>query len=104
MIEAGSCHLGSTLQRRSEVAGGGQVPSAADRAAARAAAAYATQQSIEAVTLCYQTAGTVAMYRSHPLQRALRDVLAAAQHFALSAQGFAIAGRVSLGFDPDPML
>jgi alkylation response protein AidB-like acyl-CoA dehydrogenase len=104
MVEAGSCHLGSTLQRLSEVADSGQVPSAADRAAARAAAAYATQQSVEAVTLCYQTAGTVAMYRSHPLQRALRDVLAAAQHFALSSQGFAIAGKVSLGFEADPML
>jgi indole-3-acetate monooxygenase len=104
MVEASSCHLASALQRLSEVADGGQVPSAADRAAARAAAAYATQQSVEAVTLCYQTAGTVALYRPHPLQRALRDVLAAAQHFALSSQGFVIAGRVSLGFEPDPML
>jgi indole-3-acetate monooxygenase len=104
MIDAGSCHLGSTLQRLAEVADGGQVPSAADRAAARAAAAHATQQAVEAVTLCYQTAGTVAMYRSSPLQRTLRDVLAAAQHFALSPQGFAIAGKVSLGFEPDPML
>jgi alkylation response protein AidB-like acyl-CoA dehydrogenase len=104
MVEGGSCHLGSTLQRLAEVADDGQVPSAADRAAARAAAVYATEQSVEAVTLCYQTAGSVAMYRSHPLQRALRDVLAAAQHFALSTQGFAIAGRVSLGFEPDQML
>ena len=32
------------------------------------------------------------------------DVLAASQHYALSEQGFALAGKVSLGFDPDPML
>ena len=104
LIGAGSCHLGSTLQRLREVADAGQVPSPADRAAARGAAAYATEQAIEAVTLCYQTAGTVAIYRDHPLQRAMRDVLAAVQHFALSAQSFSIAGRVILGFDADPML
>ena len=104
LIGAGSCYLSSSLQRLHQVAGSGQVPSAADRAAARVAAAYATEQATAAVTLCYQTAGTVAMYREHPLQRAVRDVLAASQHFALSTQGFAIAGRVTLGFEPDLML
>jgi alkylation response protein AidB-like acyl-CoA dehydrogenase len=104
LIEAGSCHLSSTLQRLYQVAETGQVPSAADRAAARGAAAYATEQAVEAVTLCYQTAGTVAVYRQHPLQRLVRDVLAATQHFALSTQAFAIAGRVILGHEPDLML
>ena len=104
LLGAGASHLRDSLQRLYEVARTGQVPSATDRAAARAAAAYATELSLEAVTLCYQTAGTVAVYRQHPLQRAVRDVLAAAQHFALSTQGFAIAGRVILGFEPDPML
>jgi len=104
LIGAGAGHLRDSLQRLYEVAQTGQVPTAADRAAARAAAAYATEVSIDAVTLCYQTAGAVAIYQHHPLQRAIRDVLAAAQHFALSNQGFAIAGRVILGFEPDPML
>jgi len=104
LIGAGSEYLSNTLQRLYQVAETGQVPSAADRAAARGAAAYATEQAVEAVTLCYQTAGTVAIYREHPLQRLVRDVLAAAQHFALSAQSFAIAGKVILGHEPDPML
>lgn len=104
LIGAGSCYLSTSLQHLHQVAGSGRVPSAADRAAARVAAAYATEQAIEAVTLCYQTAGTVAMYRDHPLQRAVRDVLAASQHFALSSQGFAITGKVTLGFEPEPML
>jgi alkylation response protein AidB-like acyl-CoA dehydrogenase len=104
LIGAGAGHLGNSMQRLYEVARTGQVPSAAERAAARGAAAYATEQAVEAVTLCYQTAGTVAMYRQHPLQRAVRDVLAASQHFALSAQSFVIAGKANLGLDADPML
>jgi len=104
LIEAGASHLSGTLQRLYLVAETGQVPSVADRAAARGAAAYATEQAREAVTLCYQTAGTVALYQQHPLQRLVRDVLAAAQHFALSTQSFAIAGRVILGHEPDLML
>jgi len=104
LIGAGSQYLSSTLQRLYDVAETGQVPSAADRAAARGAAAYATEQAVEAVTLCYQTAGTVALYRQHALQRLVRDVLAAAQHFALSTQSFAIAGKVILGHEPDLML
>ncbi|MFL6160655.1 MAG: acyl-CoA dehydrogenase family protein [Jatrophihabitantaceae bacterium] len=103
-IGAASSYLSDCLHRLYEVASAGQVPSAADRAAARAAAAQAAEQAVAVVTLCYQTAGTVAMYRQHPLQRALRDVLAAVQHFALSAQGFSIAGRVAFGLEPDPML
>jgi len=104
LVGAGSCYLSSSLQYLLEVAASGRVPSAADRAAARLAATYATEQATEAVTLCYRTAGAVAMYRDHPLQRAVRDVLDAHQHFALSLQGFAIAGRVILGFEPDLML
>jgi len=104
LIGAGTCHLTSSLQHLHEVASSGQVPTAADRAAARSAAAYATEQAMQAVTLCYQTAGAIAMYQQHPLQRLLRDVLAATQHFALSAQGYAITGRVVLGFEPDLML
>ena len=104
LIGAGSSHLTSTMQHLYEVAEAGRVPSAEDRAAARVAATYATEQAMEAVTLCYQTAGAIAMYRQHPLQRAMRDVLAATQHFALSTQGYALVGKVILGFEPDPML
>jgi len=104
LIESSSCHLSGALQRLHDVALAGSAPTPSDRATARAAAAHATAQAREAVTLCYQTAGTVAVYRQHPLQRAVRDVLAASQHYALSEQGFTLAGKVSLGFDPDLML
>ncbi len=104
LISAGSCQLSSTLTRLREVAETGRAPSPQERAEARGAAALATEQALEAVTLCYQNAGTIAIYREHPLQRAMRDVLTACQHFALSLQGFAISGRVIFGFDPDPML
>lgn len=104
LVAAGGALLTSALQALRTAADAGDVPSPQLRAAARVAATYATELATEAITLCYQTAGTPALELSHPLQRCLRDVLTASQHYALSSQGFAIAGRVTLDFEPDFML
>lgn len=104
LIAAGQAHLSTALQALRTAADQGDTPSPQLRAAARAAAALTTEQALAAITLCYQTAGTAAMATSHPLQRCLRDALAAGQHYALSSQGFALAGWVTLGFDPELML
>jgi len=104
LLQSGASNLTDSLQQLLRTAAAGRMPSPAERAAARAAAVYATEQAHEAITLCYQTAGTTAMYWQHPLQRAVRDVLAASQHFALSAQGLTLSGKVILGLEPDVML
>jgi alkylation response protein AidB-like acyl-CoA dehydrogenase len=104
LVTAGSAHLSGALQALRLAADSGRAPSVTERAAARVAATYATEQATEAVTLCYQTAGGVAIHRDNPLQRALRDVLTCGQHYALSQQGYAIVGRVILGLEPDLML
>ena len=104
LTDAGAAYLTASLQRLREVADAGRVPEPADRAAARLAATHATEQAIRAVQLCFQASGTAAIYQSSVLQRALRDVHTAGQHFALSEPGYELAGRVLLGFDPDPML
>jgi alkylation response protein AidB-like acyl-CoA dehydrogenase len=56
------------------------------------------------VLLCYRSAGATALYQSHPLQRVLRDVNAATQHYGISQAGYELAGRALLGMEPDPGL
>ncbi len=44
--------------------------------------------------------GSGALYRPHPLERAMRDVIVAANHLLVRESGYAEIGRVSLGMDP----
>jgi alkylation response protein AidB-like acyl-CoA dehydrogenase len=48
----------------------------------------------------YEVAGSGALYRPHPLERAMRDVLTANNHLLVREGGYAEVGRVSLGMDP----
>jgi alkylation response protein AidB-like acyl-CoA dehydrogenase len=104
LTESGAAYLATSLQRLRQVADAGRVPEPAERAAARLAAVHATEQAVRAVQLCFQASGTAAIYQSSVLQRALRDVHTAGQHFALSEPSYELAGRVLLGFEPDPLL
>jgi alkylation response protein AidB-like acyl-CoA dehydrogenase len=71
------------------------------RAQARLATAHAGQACVEAVRLCYQTAGGSAPYRRHPMQRLFRDAHVATQHWVLAHGGYETAGRVLFGLAPD---
>lgn len=104
ILDSSAAYLVNSLQALADAAGAGRVPSAADRAAARLAAVHATEQAAQVVQLCYRTAGTAASYRPGVLERALRDVNMTTQHYALSAPGYELAGRVLLGYEPDPLL
>ena len=48
----------------------------------------------------YGLAGSTALYRPHPLERALRDQTVAANHLLIRENAYAEIGRVSLGIDP----
>lgn len=48
----------------------------------------------------YEVGGSGALYRPHPLERALRDVTAAGNHLLVRESAYAEIGRVSLGIDP----
>jgi alkylation response protein AidB-like acyl-CoA dehydrogenase len=48
----------------------------------------------------YTLAGSTALYRPHPLERAFRDQTVAANHLLVREAGYAEVGRVSLGIDP----
>ena len=104
LTDAGAAYLSAGLQRLRQVADSGRVPGPAERAGARLAAVHATEQATRAVELCFRASGTAAIYQTSALQRALRDVNTAGQHYALSAPGYELTGRVLLGFEPDPLL
>ena len=56
------------------------------RADVRLAACHATQCAIQAVDIMYQLAGGAALFQSGRLERCFRDIHAAGQHIAVSAQ------------------
>ncbi|MEO6501550.1 MAG: acyl-CoA dehydrogenase family protein [Jatrophihabitantaceae bacterium] len=104
LIEAGHHYLLASMQALWQAGAAGTAPSVRQRAHARLAAVHATAGAAEAVLLCYRSAGSTALYRSNPLQRLLRDVNAATQHYGISAAGYDMAGRALLGMEPDPGL
>ncbi|MDE1902687.1 MAG: acyl-CoA dehydrogenase [Alphaproteobacteria bacterium] len=72
------------------------------RARWRRDGAYATRMCVEAVDLVFTGAGGNALYLTHPLQRAWRDVHAAGAHVVVNwdAAG-TLYGRVALGLPAD---
>ena len=84
------------------VEAGEEVPFSA-RAEMLLAATNACHASARAVDIVYTAAGANANYRKNPLQRALRDIHAATQHFAIAGTQYESAGRMMLGLPPlDP--
>lgn len=104
LIESGHHYLQVALQALWQAGAAGEAPTVEQRAHARLAAVQATAGAAEAVLLCYRTAGSTALYHSSPLQRLLRDVNAATQHYGISAAGYEMTGRALLGMEPDPGL
>lgn len=104
LIEAGHHYLTVSMQALWEAGETGAPPTVRQRAHARLAAVHATAGAAEAVLLCYRSAGSTALSRGNPLQRLLRDVNAATQHYGISAAGYEMAGRALLGMEPDPGL
>ncbi len=75
-----------------------------DRAIARLAVVNAASSSRAAVDLCFEAAGTTALFDDHPLQRRHRDVHALGQHVVLAFPGLETVGRVLLGLELDTPL
>ena len=80
---------------------GGEIP-AATRARWRRDGAYTTRMCVQAVNLLFTGAGGNAVYLTHPLQRAWRDVHAASAQIIVNwdAAG-TLYGRIALGLPAD---
>jgi len=75
-----------------------------ERALARLAVVNAASAATDAVNLCFQAAGTTALFEDHPLSRRHRDIHALGQHVVLAFPGFETVGRVLFGLEPDTPL
>lgn len=74
------------------------------RALVRLAVVNASRSGTKAVDLCFEAAGSNALFRANPMQRYFRDVHAAGQHVVLAFSGLETVGRVLLGLEPDTPL
>ena len=102
-VEAAQASLTAALDALvAEATATGSV-SARARIRARLAAANSTHRCADVVTACYRAAGTSALQVAHPLSRALRDVNATTQHYAVNSSSVAQLGAGLLGLDlPEP--
>ncbi len=70
---------------------------AANRLRLRRALTHAVDECIVAVSMCYRAAGGSAVHRSHPFERALRDIHALGAHVAVQRSTLETAGGIVLG-------
>lgn len=70
------------------------------RATIRIANAHAAETAMSITDMLAASVGAAAIFETCALERAVRDVHAAAKHIAMSPNNYIIAGRLSLGLDP----
>jgi alkylation response protein AidB-like acyl-CoA dehydrogenase len=70
------------------------------RADIRIANAHAAETAMSVADMLAASAGAAAIFETCSLERADRDVRAAAKHIAMSPNNYIIAGRLALGLDP----
>ena len=71
-------------ERAYRTARDGQVPDDATQSEMRAVSTYVTEVAVDVATTAFRYAGGSAIHRSNILQRCLRNINAAAQHFMVS--------------------
>ena len=84
-------------ERAFQTACNGQVPDDAAQSEMRAVSSYVTEVAVDVVTTAFRYAGGSAIHRSDVLQRCLRNVNAAAQHFMVSDTALENYGAALLG-------
>lgn len=78
---------------------GGERLTAA-RARLRTSGAHAAETALRIVDMLAADAGSAAIFETGSLERAIRDVQAAAKHIAMNPASYSVAGRLRLGLDP----
>lgn len=89
------------IREAEEIIEAGEIPSVAEKVRWRRDGAFAAQNCLKAVQLLHSVIGGAGNYLSHPFQRRLRDIHAAATqvqvNFDINGAEF---GRVELGLEP----
>jgi alkylation response protein AidB-like acyl-CoA dehydrogenase len=94
----------STLEELWETLNRKEKPSPRQRALYRIMLIDVHRVAKEVVSTMYDLAATSAIYRSHPLDRLMRDILTACQHGVVHPKMYRPAGRLLLGLESgDPL-
>jgi alkylation response protein AidB-like acyl-CoA dehydrogenase len=94
----------STLEELWEMLSRNEKPSPRQRALYRIMLIDVHRTGKEVVSAMYDLAATSAIYRSHPLERLMRDILTACQHGIVHPKMYRPAGRLLLGMESgDPL-
>lgn len=82
----------------------GRVPDGRLQSELRGAAVFATDVAVEVATWAYRQAGGSAVYKPNVLERAVRDLYTATQHFMVSSSAYEAHGQDLLGMtNRDPL-
>jgi hypothetical protein len=85
------------------IASAGTIPDSAAIADVRAAAVYATDIAIAAVTQVYHFAGNTGLHHPNVIGRLLRDLNTAGLHQVMSDTAYENHGKFRLGLPVDPL-
>ncbi len=98
-LRAAEALLQSEAARYWRYALAGTLQEAALLTRARQTSAWITSTCARIAEVCFRLAGSAAIYESSPLQRRLRDLQTAAQHYTAQERHYAIAGQQLLRED-----
>ncbi|MCY3888143.1 MAG: acyl-CoA dehydrogenase family protein [Chloroflexi bacterium] len=99
-LRAARAFFFETIDTAQQAAAGGGAVTQRDAALVHLASVHAGRRSAEVVDIAYTLAGTSAIARGSPLERAFRDVHVVTQHLSLTDRLQQDAGRVLLGLEP----
>jgi len=102
LVDSAELLMRRAADEATRVTASGQVPTLEQKVRYRRDAAFAVRQCVRAVDLIFEAYGGGGLYEHQPIQRAWRDIHAAAGHisFAFDAVG-ATYGKVMLGLGSD---
>jgi indole-3-acetate monooxygenase len=100
-VGAARCYAYGTLEDLWETLCKGERASVRQRAHYRLMMVHCHQIAKQVISVLYDLAATSAIFRSHPLERYMRDIMTACQHRVVHPRMNRPGGRMLLGLDPD---
>lgn len=103
-LGAARAYVYSTIEELWATLCKGDRPSPRQRATYRMMITYAHQAAKDVVSALYDTAATSSIFRTGRLDRDMRDILTACQHYVVHLKMYRPAGRLLLGLESEELM
>ena len=103
-LGAARAYVYSTIEELWAALCKGDRPSPRQRATYRMMITYSHQVAKDIVSTLFDTAATSSIFRSSPLDRDMRDILTACQHYIVHLKTYRPAGRLLLGLESEELM